>query len=121
MPRGPAPGWRARKEPVLDDWIQASVAQAGGKHDDSGQYAELHITGLAGLEEAREYVRALHRAGRYLGFSVHAKHQRAGRGYIVRFRAIDKTHARAFVMQRYGTDRSRWPYDPRRRGGTADG
>lgn len=117
MPRGDPPRWRARKEPVLDAWIQASVAQASGQPGEAGRYAELHVTGLAGAEDAKEYVRALHRAARRLGYSVHARTVRDGPAHRVVFTAIDKTAARAWVLATYGTDRSKWPYDPRRRGG----
>ena len=49
MPRGPAPGWRQRKEPVTDDYILAAVTKSGGlgKHDANGHYATLVIKGLA--------------------------------------------------------------------------
>jgi hypothetical protein len=95
------------------------VRRAGGRHDDAGRYAELHIRDLADSEEAREYVRALHRSGRFLGYSVHARVSRAGNSHVVIFRAIDKTHARQHVLQKYGPDRAKWPYDPRRRGGSS--
>lgn len=117
MPRGPAPPWRARKQPVLDHYIQASIDRAGGRHDDRGWYAELHITGLADHDEAAEHVRALHRSARYLGHSVHAKAVRHGGGYKVIFTAISKVHARKYVLEKYGADRAKWPYDPRRQGG----
>lgn len=117
MPRGPAPSWRSRKPPILDSYIQASVQQAGGRHDEAGRYALLHITGLADRDEAAEHVRALHRSARYLGYSVTAKPVRAGNGYRVEFSVIDKTHARKYVLAKYGSDRSKWPYDPRRRNG----
>ena len=47
VPRGPAPGWRARKQPVLDSHILAAVNAAGGvgKHN-AGHYGELVIDGL---------------------------------------------------------------------------
>jgi hypothetical protein len=126
VPRGPAPGWRKRKDPVLDSHVMASVERAGGagKHDPAtGHYAELVIRGLASREEASEWSRALHRSAHYLSrngicdISMSAKITRDGRGYKIVFKAIDKTWARNYVLTTYGADRSKWPYDPRRRGG----
>jgi hypothetical protein len=127
MPRGPAPAWRARKEPVVDDWIMASVERAGGigkHHPTTGHYAELVITDLADKAEADEYKRALFRCAHYLNrtgqapLSMSAKVERDGAKYKITFRAVDKTLARAHVLAKYGNDRSKWPYDPRRRGGS---
>ena len=131
MPRGPGPTWRARKPPVLDDWLMASVQRGGGlggHHPETGHYGELVIA-CADATEARAYAQALYRAARYLskwriadiGVSVDRprKRQRDGK-WIVTFRAVDKTLARNHVMQKYGSDRSKWPYDPRRRGAAVD-
>ena len=124
MPRSPAPQWRQRKEPVLDDYVLASIEQAGGHgkhHPETGHYATLVITGLADREEAAEYVRALNRAALFLhkykraDVGMSAKAERTATGYQVRFHAVDKTLARAHVLRKYGSDRSKWPYDPRRR------
>lgn len=125
MPRGPGPRWRARKPPVLDDWLMTSVERAGGPgrhHPQTGHYAELVIA-CADVTEAREYTRALYRSARHLhrwriadiGVSVDRIKKRDGK-WIVTFRAVDKTLAKNHVMQKYGKDRSRWPYDPNRRG-----
>jgi hypothetical protein len=127
MPRGPAPEWTRRKPPVLDGYVLASVNQAGGPgrhHPETGHYATLHIRGLADKDEAREYVQALYRSAHYLhrkkiaDVSMSAKPVRHGDTWSVEFRAVDKTLARKHVLDRYGPDRSKWPYDPRRRGGT---
>lgn len=127
MARGPAPGWKARKEPVLDDHIFASVTRAGGigkHHPQTGHYAELIIRGFADRDEAIEWQRALYRCALYLHrtgqapVSMHAKVERDGKSaWLIRFKAVDKTIARQHVLDRYGPDRSKWPYDPRRRGG----
>jgi hypothetical protein len=126
MPRGPAPGWRKRKDPVTDDYILASVNQAGGpgKHDPAtGHYGELLIEDLASKEEAIEYRNSLFRCALWLHrngvaeISMSAKIERAGKQYRIRFAAVDKTWARQHVLSKYGPDRSKWPYDPRRRGG----
>lgn len=125
MPRGPAPGWKSRKQPVVDDYILASVEQAGGigaHHQETGHYATLYIRGLTSREQAAEWSRALYRCAHYLArnqladVSMSAKISRVGNKYEIEFRAVDKTLARAHVLAKYGTDRSKWPYDPRRRG-----
>jgi hypothetical protein len=127
VPRSPAPEWRRRKDPVLDHYVWASVEQAGGpgRHDPAtGHYAELVIRDLADRAEAEEHVRALNRAALHLhryqvaDVGMSAKVERDGQEWIVRFKAIDKTHARNYMLKRYGPDRSKWPYDPRRRGAT---
>jgi len=126
MPRGPAPAWRHRKEPVVDDWIMASVNAAGGpgKHDASGHYALLVIKGLADRDEAEEWHDALNRCAHWMhrnkviSVSMSATIKRDGSRYLIEFRAIDKVAARAYVMRKYGPDPSKWPYDPRRRGGS---
>ena len=128
MARSPAPEWRKRKEPVLDDWVLASIHQSGGlgrHHPETGHYGELVITDLADRDEAAEYVRALNRAALHLhrhqiaDVGMSAKVERSGERYQIRFKAVDKTLARKHVLERYGPDRSKWPYDPRRR--NADG
>lgn len=125
MPRGPAPAWRARKPPVTDAYILASVDRAGGigrHHPETGHYATLVIKGLASREEAEEWKRSLYRCAHYLSragiadVSISASIRRDGSAYLVEFKAINKTLARKHVMEKYGPDRSRWPYDPRRKG-----
>lgn len=125
MPRGPAPAWRARKEPISDHYLLASVTQAGGlgKHDERGAYRELVIKGLATREEAAEWKRSLHRCAVFLhrnriaDISVSTKVERSGKGYQLRFIVWSKTHSRAYVLAQYGSDPDKWPYNPRRRGG----
>jgi hypothetical protein len=127
VPRSPVPEWRRRKEPILDHYVMASIENAGGagKHNAAGHYGTLVIRDLAGLSEAQEYVRALNRSALFLhryqiaDVGMSAKIEREGDAYVVRFKAVDKTLARAHVLKRYGSDRSRWPYDPRRRGAVA--
>jgi hypothetical protein len=111
------PPYRTRKEPIRDPWLNESIARAAGKHHPkTGHYAELVIGDCASREEAQEEVRALHRAGRRLGVSVIAGIEKRGKLYDVRFRAVHKDYGRAHIVAKYGTDRSKWPYDPRRRG-----
>ena len=123
MPRGPAPAWRARKEPVSDDYLLAVINQAGGpgKHDASGLYGTLVIRGLKDREEAAEWDKSLFRCALWLtrnrgaDISVSTKIERDGNGYRLTFSVHDKTHARAHILAKHGSDRALWPYDPRRR------
>lgn len=117
MPRGSVPEYRRRKEPILDDHLRMSVSKANGTPDpETGHYAELIYAGCATRERAKEIKQALFRAGRYVGVSVSATVEPAGDGtYRVRFKAINKDHARKYVLEKYGSDRSKWAYDPRRR------
>jgi len=126
MPRGPAPQWTLRKPPISDDFILASIDQAGGigNYDPAtGHYAELVIRGLASKEEAAEWKSSLWRCAHYLSRKgiapvsmVSAKIEPDGSAYRIRFRAGDKIYARKRVIDKYGPDRSKWPYDPRRKG-----
>lgn len=125
MPRGPAPAWRARKEPVSDDYLLAAIDQAGGpgKHDANGLYGTLIIRGLKDRDEAKEWDRSLFRCALWLtrnrnaDISVSTKIDRDVDGYRLTFSVHNKTHARAYHLAKNGTDRSKWSYDPRRRGG----
>lgn len=112
MPRGPAP--YRRKEPIMDTHIRASIAQANGSPDpETGFYATLHYAGIETEERAKEIRRALFRSARHEGVSVKADVHQADDGtYFVPFTAISKQHARAYVVNTYGTDRGGWAYDP---------
>lgn len=127
MPRGAAPAWRARKEPVADDWLLASVNQAGGlgkHHPETGHYKHLVMRGLASREEAQAWKQALHRSAVYLhkwhiaDVGVSAKIERAGKGYIIKYFAVNKSHAQAHIIKTYGADPARWPYHARGRAAT---
>lgn len=115
MPRAAAPEWRRRKEPVLDHLLIASVQQANGVHNEEGHYGELVYTGIETKIRANEIKRALFRAGKYTGHSVSAKVEKNGNQWLVRFKAIDKTMAKKYMLTKYGEDRTKWPYSPWRK------
>ena len=107
MPRGPALSWTQRKQPIVDDYITASVDKAGGLgkyHPQTGHYAELVIRGLADKDEANEWKNALFRCAHYMNrhdiapLSISAKIEPDGDGYKITFAAVDKTLARAHVL-----------------------
>lgn len=106
MPKGPGRPWKARKQPVTDHYIQASVERGMNEH---GHYAELLVTDLADNAEALEIKRSLYRCGKYLGYSIHAEIEKLADGYQVRFKAIDKAKARAYVLAKYPNG---MPYNP---------
>lgn len=110
--------WTRRKEPILDDYLRASIDQANGQYDpETGHYATLHYVGCESRERAKEISQGLYRAARHVKCSVQATVLPADDGtYTVEFRAIDKSMARKYVLQKYGTNRANWPYDPRHKG-----
>jgi len=102
-----------------------SVQRAGGlgRHDANGRYADLLITGLEDREQADEFRRSLFRCAHFLNrrgiaavsMSADPPARQPDGSYVISFRAIDKTAGRAYILAKHGGDRTRWPYDPRRR------
>lgn len=123
MARGPQRPWRLQQEPLLDAHIAASVA--GGQDPATLHFSELtedEINGqqIRDAEAARQLKNALYRAARRYNLTASTKvslsakvEKRADGTYQVRFRAIDKAAGRAYMIQRYGPDRTKWPYNPR--------
>lgn len=113
MPRGPERQWRRQQPPLTDAHIMASVQ---GGHV-QGFYREVLYTGIETHDRAVELRRSLYRCAKRLGYSMKADIEtlssEQGVTFQIRYRAIDKTVARAWVMKTYGTDRTRWPYNPR--------
>lgn len=121
MPRSAAPPWKRRLEPILDHLIHESVSQASGTADDKGRYRELHYTGCDTRERAHEIKKALYRSRRYTGLSVHAHIERDGKKWKVVFFAVDPVAAKRYMLDHYGSDRSKWPYSPMRGDQNYDG
>jgi hypothetical protein len=112
-------------QPITDDYILRAVEEAGGlgNHDPSGHYAEMVMRDLKDREEAEQYSKSLYRCALWLhrhGIPVSlskAKIEPDGkRGFKITYRISDKTMARKYHLETRGTDRSKWPYDPRRKG-----
>lgn len=123
MPKGPAPLWKQRL-PALDDHLAMSMTLANGIHNEHGHYAECVYAGCADEERAREVVRMLYRSTRALNnklriarkgqVSLRQNIVKAADGtYQVKYQLVDKTAAYKYVLETYGEDRSKWPYDPR--------
>jgi hypothetical protein len=121
MPRGPAPPWRARKPPILDDHVLASIDGANGKYDeDTGFYKTLRMRADPG-EDIAELHRALRRSAVYLhsneiaDIGIHVAKKRDRKGPYLEYVAVNKAHTYKYMIAKYGEDRSLWPYDVHRR------
>ena len=124
MPRAPAPNWKLRKQPIMDDYVRASIDAVNGIHDpETGHFGRLVYTGIETRDRAAEIKQALFRSAYYMhthkqadvSMSAEVKKQEDGT-FNVEYVAINKAHARAAVIAKYGEDRSKWAYDPRARG-----
>lgn len=111
MPRGPAPGWKAPAPHTVEAQPYIAAAQKIGFE------TELHWNGLASRERAAECKRGLFNAARLAGVSVSTETEtESGGTFRIKFKIHDKKVARAYIVQKHGSDRSRWPYNARARG-----
>ena len=79
-------------------YIQHSLDQAGGVHNEMGHYATVRSTGHKTMDECREVKNGLHRSARKMGHSVFWKIKNAADGtYNVEFTVVDKAKAREFI------------------------
>lgn len=118
MARGAAPLWKTKASHTIEmmPYVSASINQ-GGMDDATGRYTELVVTGVKTRDRAEVILRGLFNAARHHEVSMTARIETIPGGYQVRFTAINKKHARAYILAKWGPDRSQWPYDPRRRNG----
>jgi hypothetical protein len=114
VPRGGVPQWKQRKS-NYDAHLNASINLVGGVHDpDTGRYGTLRDTGHPTKDAAMDVQRGLYASGKHVGVSVKCTIVAEPDGtYTVEFFTINKQHARAYVLQKYGKDRAGWAYDPR--------
>ena len=106
----------------MDEHIHTAISAVGGvHHPETGAYGTLHYTGCETRERAKEIVQALFRSASYMhkhkvaAVSVSATVHPADDGtFYVAFTVYNKAHALAYIVGKHGTDRSKWPYDPRR-------
>lgn len=110
MPRGPSPNWKnvaAHTQQALP-FVRAAL-QYG--HD-----VELQITEVA-EGEAMDLRRGLFNAAKLYNVSLHCNAARQTDGtFTLTYAVHSKTDGRAHVLAKHGGDRTRWPYDPRRKG-----
>lgn len=111
MPRGAPPQWTQKKPPYTHSHVEQSVS--GGMNPQTGHYAELIYDGIEDEERALEIKRSLYRCAGHMGYSMKADIEPMGGGkWQVRFKAIDKAIARAYVRKTYGHDMPYNPYAP---------
>ena len=116
MPKGvPA---SARWDCRFDHLVSAALKIGFGR--------EMKLDGIETYDRADDIRRGIYRCARHRKVSADAGPSRvvtgkdemgihkAGKTYTLRFRLWDKRGARKRHLERYGTDRAAWPYDPRR-------
>jgi hypothetical protein len=121
MPRGGVPEYKKRLEPIMDDHVMMSISQANGIYDpDTGHYAHLVYAGCKTEDYAANIVKAINRSPWHLNkklpepIGVTCKIRQAKDGtYNVEFFAVNKAHTYKYMIDTYGSDPSKWPYDPR--------
>ncbi|MGH2866757.1 MAG: hypothetical protein ACRDNK_04195 [Solirubrobacteraceae bacterium] len=88
----------------------------GGMHPETGHYKEFFYGPCADHDRAMEIKRSLYRCAKRLGYSMKAEVVAgATGGYMVRFNAIDKRKARAYIAALYKGREHQLPYNPYRR------
>jgi hypothetical protein len=118
MPKGPPPSWK-RRDCRFDHLVTAALDQGYGK--------VLVYSGIETEDRAHEIRRGVYRCAKHRGVSADAGRSattsstdemgvtRAPDGtYTLRYRLFDKRAARKSHVERNGTDRQQWAYNPRR-------
>jgi hypothetical protein len=110
MPRGPSPHWKnvaAHTQQALA-FVRAAIQ--------IGYDKELELTEVAEAE-VMDMRRGLFNAAKLHGVSLHCNAARQKDGtFTLRYAVHSKQDGRAYVLNKHGDDRSRWPYNPRRKG-----
>lgn len=120
MPKGPSRPWR-KLAPHTEECIPffRAALQAGfGKNTE--------IKGIKSAERAHDLRRGIYNAASLHKVSAEAGraeqfatgdemgvHQNTDGTFTLKFRLHDKHKARARHVEKYGTDRTLWPYNPR--------
>lgn len=120
MGKGPFRG--SKLDCRFDHVVAAAIQQGYGK--------VLVYSGLESYERADDIRKGVYRCTRHRGVTGDAGPSRllppgagpdemgirkTGKTYELRFRVWDKRTGRKRHLERHGTDRASWPYDPRRR------
>jgi hypothetical protein len=99
----------------LDSHIAAAMAQCNGKPaPDTGLMGKLVYVGCDSRERAVEVKRMLYRSASHHKVSLATDIVPADDGtFQVHFSVFHKSYGRKYVLDKYGSDRSKFPYDPR--------
>jgi hypothetical protein len=117
VPKGPPPAW-SRRDCSFDHLVVAAINQGYGK--------VLKYTGIEDEGRAHAIRRGVYRCARHRGVSADAGksvttssddemgvRREPGGTYALWYRIHDKRSARKAHLERHGTDRGSWPYNPR--------
>lgn len=127
MPKAPPRAWTQRD--CRFDYLVGAAADAG-----YGQ--TVTMDGIADAPRALDIKRGIYRCAGHRGISGYVEWRRgadwhshavmwppdkeADGTYVLRFAVFDKRAARKRHIQVHGTDRSKWPYNPRAGKSAAD-
>jgi hypothetical protein len=115
--KGPPPPWN-RRDCSFDHLVAAAAARGSGK--------VMVYSGIPDLERAHAIRRGIYRCAKHRGVTADAGPagqlaggddmgvRKAGGEYELRYRIWTKGQGRKRLLAKYGSDRSQWPYDPRR-------
>lgn len=109
MPRGPVRPWRelAPHTKQAIPYVNAAMRY--------GYDVELPITEVT-ADEWENFRRGLFNAAKHLGVSLHCHPKKQADGSYTLIYAVHKKNAgRRHILEKHGTDRAAWPYNPRRR------
>lgn len=118
MPKGPPPAW-SKRDCRFDHLVQAAITKGYGQ--------VLIYNGIEDYDRAHDVRRGIYRCAKHRGLTADAGPssrlvsgdemgvRKTGGTYEIRFRVHDKKSGRKALLARYGADRSKWPYDPRRK------
>lgn len=120
MPKGPPPSWTSRD--CRFDHLVGAVAGKG-----FGQ--TLHYTGIENPVRALDIKRGFYRCAKHRAISAAVEWLHSGQlttvsanwppdreadgTYTLRLTLFKKAQARKRHLEKYGTDRANWPYNPR--------
>lgn len=110
MPRGPAPSWTAAAPHTVEarPYVEAAFK--------IGYDIELTWAGIATRDRAIQLKRGLHNAARLHKpqVSLSGDIEPDGKGqWRIKFKLHDKKAARAYIVNKHGSNKSAWPYNPR--------
>jgi hypothetical protein len=116
MPKAPPP-LQTRRDCRFDHLVVQAIGRGFG--------VVLVYDGIETEERGHEIRRGIYRCAKHRDVSAEAGPARLvtgeemglhanGKGYRLLFRLWSKTSGRKRLLDRHGTDRAAWPYDPRR-------